>query len=416
MTMQASWRLLFFAAAAAVFLLTPCGPAGAQTAQSVPAISDGVVKIGLLLDMSGPYSDTTGIGSATAAKMAVEDFGGRVLGAPIEIVVADHGNRADRAAAIARDWFTNQHVDAIMDVTGSSEALIVQAIAGTRQKIISLSSAIAERLSNEACTATSIHYAFDTHAIADTIGSALVARGDDTWFFITVDYSYGYDLERDMSEVVEAHGGTVLGRARHPLDAHDFESYLARARESRAKAIGLANGGTDLSDTIKQAARLGMIPGPQVFAGLGMRINAVDSLGLETTQGMMLTESFYWDTDDATRAWSRRFFDRVKKMPNSPQVGVYSSTMHYLQAIARAGTDETTAVMKMMRATPIDDIFAHNGHIRADGVMVHDMRLYQVKTPSESHYPWDYLKLVATVPGDQAFLPLSQSKCPLVKP
>jgi branched-chain amino acid transport system substrate-binding protein len=405
-----------FAAVTAVFLAIVLGEAGAQRAASEARISDGVVKIGLILDMTGPYSATTGIGSATAGKMAVEDFGGQVLGAPIELVVADHQNRADRAAAIARDWFANQHVDAIMDVTGSSEALQVQAIAGTRHKIISLSSAVAERLSNEACTPTSIHYAFDTHAIAGSTGTALVARGDNTWFFITVDYSFGYDLERNTATVVEQHGGKVLGRARHPLDAHDFTSYLARARDSRAKVIGLANGGNDQADTIKQAARLGMIPGPQVFAGLGLRITAVNSLGLETTQGMMLSEGFYWDTDDATRAWSKRFFERVQKMPSSPQAGVYSSTMHYLQAIAKAGTDETDAVMKVMRATPINDFFAHDGRIRADGVLARDLQLFQVKTPAESRYPWDYYKTVATVPGDQAFAPLSQSKCPLVKP
>ncbi len=416
MTMRAYWRPALLAAVAAVFLASPWGRTGAQPTESAARISDGVVKIGLLLDMAGPYSETTGIGSATAAKMAVEDFGGRVLGAPIEIVVGDHQNRADRAAAITRDWFGNQHVDAIMDVTGSSEALIVQAIAGTRHKIIVLSSAVAERLSNEACTATSIHYAFNTQANAGAVGTALAARGYDSWFFITVDYSFGYDLERDTAAVVEQHGGRVLGRARHPLDAHDFGSYLARARESRAKVIGLANGGTDQADTIKQAARLGMLPGPQIFAGLGLRINAVHSLGLETTQGMVLSEGFYWDLDEATRAWSKRFFDRAKKMPSSPQAGVYSSTMHYLQAVARAGTDETDAVMKVMRETPINDFFAHDGHIRADGVMVRDLRLFQVKTPSESRYPWDYYKLVATVPGDQAFAPLSQSKCPLVKP
>ena len=414
--MAASWRPALFAAVAALILASPCERAAAQQAAGGARISDGVVKIGLILDMSGPYSDTTGIGSATAAKMAVEDFGGRVLGAPIEIVVADHNNSADRAAAIARDWFGTQHVDAIMDVTGSSEALIVQAIAGTRHKIISLSSAVAERLSNEACTPTSIHYAFDTHALAETMGTALVARGDKSWFFITVDYSFGYDLERDAGEVVEQHGGKVLGRARHPLNARDFQSYLSRARASGAQVIGLANGGADLADAIKQAAKLEMIPGPQVFAGLGMRINGVQELGLETTQGMMLSESFYWDMDEATRTWSRRFFDRLKKMPNSLQAAVYSSTMHYLQAVAHAGTDETDPVMQMMQATPVDDFFAHGGRIRADGVMVHDMRLFQVKSPAESHYPWDYFKLVATVPGDQAFAPLAQSKCPLVKP
>jgi branched-chain amino acid transport system substrate-binding protein len=415
MTMQATWRSALLVVLAAVLLASPAGAALAQSAQRTAPISNKVVKIGLILDMTGPYSDTTGSGSATAAKMAVEDFGGRVLGMPIEVVVADHHNSPDQAAAIARDWFTKQNVDAIMDVAGSSEAQIVQAIADTRHKIVILNAAAAERLSNEACTATSIHYAFDTHAIAHTVGSALVARGYDTWFFITVDYSFGYDLENDTAAVVTKSGGKVLGRARYPLDAHDFGSYLARARESQAKVIGLANAGTDLAATIKQAARRGMIPGPQVFAALALRINGVHALGLETAQGLTLSENFYWDLNDETRAWSKRFFDRLHKMPNSVQAGVYSSTMHYLRAIARAGTDETGAVMKMMLATPIDDFFTHSGHIRADGVMVHNMRLFQVKSPSESRYPWDYFKLIATIPGDQAFAPLSQSKCPLLR-
>ena len=346
MTMRPCWQTALLTAVAAVLLASLPDGACAQSAQATTPIASGVVKIGLILDMSGPYSDTTGVGSATAAKMAVEDFGGRVLGAPIEVLIADHQNSADRAAVIARDWFETRHVDAIMDVAGSSEAQIVQGIADTRHKIVILNAAVAERLSNEACTATSIHYTFDTHAIADTVGAALVARGDDTWFFITVDYSFGYDLETDTSEVVTKSGGKVLGRARYPLDARDFTSYLARAKESGAKVIGLANAGRDLTDTIRQAAQRGMIPGPQVFAGLALRINGVHELGLDTTQGMMLSESFYWDTDEASRAWSKRFFDRVNQMPNSVQAGVYSSTMHYLRAVAAAGTDETEAVMK----------------------------------------------------------------------
>lgn len=416
MTMRPCWRPALFAAFAAVLIAGLPDRVGAQSPSAAAPSSGGPVKIGLILDMNGPYSDTTGLGSATAAKMAAEDFGGRVLGAPIEVLIADHQNSADRAAAIARDWYDNRHVDAIMDVAGSSEALIVQRVSDTRHKIIILNAAVAERLSNEACTATSIHYTFDTHAIAHTVGGALVARGDDTWFFITVDYSFGYDLENDTSAVIEASGGKVLGRARYPLDAQDFTSYLARAQESQAKVIGLANAGRDLSDTVKQAAQRGMIPGPQVFAGLAMRINGVEELGLEITQGMMLGESFYWDTDEATRAWSKRFFERVNQMPNSVQAGVYSSTMHYLQAVAQAGTVETEPVMKAMRAMPIHDFFAHDGEIRADGVMVHSMRLFQVKTLEESHYPWDYLKLVATIPGKEAFAPIDQSKCPLVKP
>lgn len=387
---------------------SPTSPAG--------AVSDGAVKIGLILDMSGPYSELTGKGSEAAVKMAVEDFGGKVLGAPIQVVVADHHDSADTAAAIARDWFGNQHVDAIMDVAGSSEALIVQAIGGTRDKIVILNAPGANRLSQEGCTATSVHYTNDTYAIAHTLGKTIVANGGKSWFFITVDYSYGYDLEDETAAVVRAAGGTVLGHARHPLGASDFSSYLLQAQQSGADVIGLADGGADTTNAVKKAAELKMIPGPQTFAGLSMRINQVHDLGLETTQGMMLSESFYWDQSDAARAWSKRFFDRVGAMPNALQAGTYSSTMHYLQAVAKAGTDATGPVMKAMRDTPINDFFAHNGVIRGDGLMVHDMYLFRAKKPDESHYPWDYLQLVATIPGDQAFEPLKQSKCPLVQP
>ncbi len=388
---------------------------GGSTIAPAAEISDGIVKIGLILDLSGPYSENTGQGSATAAKMAVDDFGGKVLGAPIELVVADHHNSADRAAAIARDWFDAQHVDAILDVSGSSEALIVQRIADTRHKIVSLSGPGAERLTNEACTATSIHYVFDTYSIAHTVGTALMDRGAKTWFFITVDNNFGYDLERDTAEVVLEKGGEVVGRARHPLDTADFSSYLARAQQSQAKVIGLADAGSDMANVITQAKKRGMIPGPQTFTAMSLRITGVNGLGLDTAQGLVLGESFYWDQDDASRAWSKRFFDIVGKMPNSLQAGVYSSVTHYLQAVASAGTDATDPVMNAMRAAPIDDFFAHGGQIRADGLMVHDMHLYQVKTPPESKYPWDYYKLVATIPADQAFAPLSRSKCPLVK-
>jgi branched-chain amino acid transport system substrate-binding protein len=409
-------RAGLIAAGGAVLLALAAGQPQAQTNGSGGArISDGTVKIGLILDMSGPYSDNTGEGSAIAARMAVEDFGGKALGAPIEVVVADHQNSTDRAGQIARDWFENQHVDAIMDVSGSSEALIVQRIADTRHKIVMLSGPGAQRLTNEACTPTSVHYVFDTYSSAQTVGTALTERGKKDWFFITVDYSFGYDLENATAQVVEQNGGMVLGRARHPLNTADMSSYLARARESKAQAIGLADAGSDLAAAIRQAAKLGMIPGPQVFAALAMRSNAVHALGLETTQGLMLGESFYWDLDEATRAWSKRFFVKAGKMPNSLQAGVYSATTHYLQAVAKAGTDATEPVMAAMRAAPIDDFFAHGGHIRADGLMVHDTYLLQVKTPDESRAEWDDLRVVAKIPGDKAFEPLGQSKCPLVK-
>ena len=382
---------------------------------SAAEISDGAVKIGLILDLSGPYSENTGQGSVTAAQMAVADFGGKVLGAPIEILVEDHHSSPDRAAAIARDWFGNKGVDAILDVSGSSEALIVQRVADTRHKIVSLSAPGAERLTNEACTATAIHYVFDTYSIAHTVGTPLLDRGAKTWFFITVDNNFGYDLERDTAGIVAAKGGEVIGRARHPLDTADFSSYLARAQQSKAQVVGLANAGADMANTITQAKKLGMIPSAQTFAAMALRITGVDELGLETTQGLTLGESFYWDQDDATRAWSKRFFDIVGKMPNSLQAGLYSSVTHYLQAVKTAGTDATDPVMAAMKAAPIDDFFAHGGRIRADGLMVHETRLFQVKTPNESKYPWDYFKLIATIPADQAFPPLSQSKCPLVK-
>jgi branched-chain amino acid transport system substrate-binding protein len=397
----------------AALLTAAVAAAGLVRAQAAQA-SGGAVKLGLILDMSGPYARNTGIGSATAARMAVADFGGRVLGRPIEVMIADTQNSTDHAAAVARDWFDHRHVDAIMDVTGSSEALIVQRIADTRDKIVMLESADAARLSNEACTPTSVHYGIDTHAIANTVAAKLVDEGKKTWYFITVDYSFGFDLERDAAAVVEAHGGQVLGDALYPLGTADFESYLARAKHSGAQVIGLAAGGSDLNNIIREAARLGMMPGRQVFAGLALRINGVHALGLATTQGMVLSAPFYWDLDDATRTWSKRFFAQVQTMPNTAQAAVYSATTHYLQAVTLAGSLDASTVMYMMRSLPIDDFYARDGQIRGDGVMVHDIHLFQVKTPAQSHYPWDYFKLLATVPGAKAFAPLSESRCPLV--
>jgi branched-chain amino acid transport system substrate-binding protein len=408
MTMGKRWRPVLLAALATL-LAAAAGPAPAQSPGDAAAAP---VKLGLILDMTGPYSRTTGIGSATAARMAVADLGGRVLGRPIKVLVADSKSNSDRAAAIARDWFDKESVDAIMDVTGSSAALIVQAIANTRGRIVMLESADATRLSNEGCTPTSVHYGIDTYAIANTVGANVVEAGDKTWFFITVDYSFGFDLERDTAAVIEAHGGQVLGNALYPLGAADFQSYLGRAQYSGAKVIGLASGGRDLDNLIAEAARLGMTRGPQALAGLALRITGVQALGLATTQGMVLSVPFYWDLNDQTRAWSKRFFAAVKAMPNALQAAVYSATTHYLQGVALAGTLDAPAVMRTMRALPIHDFYAPDGHIRIDGVMVHRMHLFRVKRPAESHYPWDYFKLLATVPGNRAFAPLSASKCP----
>jgi branched-chain amino acid transport system substrate-binding protein len=387
---------------------------GAQSPAPQSAIANGTIKLGLMLDRSGPYAAVTGKGSQAAAEMAIEDFGGKVLGAPIELVVADHRGNPDTAGAIARDWFDKQHVDTVLDVAGSSQALYVQRLADTRNRIAIFNAPGANRLTGEACTATSIHYTNDTYAVAHTLGRAIVADGGDSWFFITADYSYGYDLENETAAVVKANGGMVLGHARHPIAATDFSAYLLQAQQSRAKIVALANAGTDTTNAMRLAAAMGMVPSAQRFAGLSLRINQVHDLGLQTAQGMLLATAFYWDQDEASRAWSKRFFDRVGAMPNELQAGVYSSTTHYLRAVAKAGTDAAAPVMQAMRDAPIDDFFARGGRIRADGVMVHDMYLYQAKAPAESHGPWDYLRLVTTIPGADAFLPLSESKCPLV--
>lgn len=396
------------AIAAITIFATSCSFAFAQTGNSP-------LKIGLILDMSGPYADITGTGSVAAARMAVEDFGGKVLGRPIEIVFADHQNKPDIAAATAREWFENQGVEAIMDVAASATALAANEIAKTHNKIIVFNGPGALRLTNEACGPYSVHYAYDTYAMSKGTGLATVKQGFDTWFFITADYAFGHDLENDTAKVVLANGGKVLGSVRHPLNTADFSSYLLQAQSSKAKVVGLANAGTDLINSIKQASEFGLAKSGQKLAGLLVFITDIDSLGLDMAHGMLLTEAFYWNMNEETRAWSRRFFTRVKKMPTMAQAGVYSATMHYLKAVAAAGKTESADVMKVMKATPINDFFAKNGRIRDDGRMVHDMYLLEVKRPADSKEKWDYYNVVATIAADDAFQPLSQSRCPLVK-
>ena len=373
------------------------------------------LNIGLLLDMSSVYADVTGAGSETAARMAVEDFGGKVLGRPIEVLVADHQNKPDIASAKAREWFDNEHVSALLDVAASAPALAVMDVAKQRNKIVVMNGPGASSITNEACIPTSIHYVYNTYALAHTTGKAVVAQGGDSWFFLTADYSFGYQLEKDTADVVTASGGKVLGDVKAPLNTADFSSFLLQAQSSKAKIIGLANAGADLTNSIKQAAEFGIARGGQKLAGLLVYDNDIHALGLQATQGMVLASAFYWDMNDETRKWSKRFYERLHKMPNMSQAGVYSSTMHYLKAVEKAGTDETEPVMKVMRETPINDFFAKNGHIRPDGLMEHDMYLFQVKSPAESKDPWDLYKLLATIPGDQAFQPLAASRCPLVK-
>jgi branched-chain amino acid transport system substrate-binding protein len=378
-------------------------------------ISDGVVKIGLIEDMSSIYADITGIGAVTAAKMAVEDFGGKVLGMPIEVVSADHQNKADISSATAREWFDNQHVDALMDVAASATALAAVDVAKTKNKIVILNGPGAARITNEACTPVSIHYTYDNYALAHGTGGAMVKAGYDTWFFIAADYAFGHDLEAMTTNVIKANGGQVLGDVRVPINTADFSSALLQAQSSKAKVVGLANAGADTQNSIKQSAEFGIVRGGQKMAGLLVFINDVNSLGLEVAQGMLLTTAFYWDRNDESRAWARRYFQRMNRMPNMAQAGIYSATTHYLKAVAAAGTDATQPVMEKMRATPVNDFFVKNGTLREDGRMVHDMYLYEVKKPAESKGAWDYYKPVAEIPADQAFLPLAQSKCPLVK-
>jgi len=395
------------AACVAVALAGLAGPAAAQTKPPL--------KLGAILDMSGLYADITGPGSETAAKMAAEDFGGEVLGRKIEIVAADHLNKADLSANIARDMLDNQGVEAIVDVAASATALAASEIARARGKIIMFNGPGSIRLSNEACGPYTVHYVFDTFAQANVTGLATVKQGLDTWFFLTADYAFGADLERDTTSVVLKSGGKVLGSVKHPLNTSDFSSFLLQAQSSKAKVIGLANAGGDTINAIKQAAEFGIVKGGQKLSPLLAFITDIDSVGLPTAQGLLLAEAFYWDLDDETRAFSKRFMERTKRVPTSAQAGVYSSVTHYLKAVKAAGTTDAAAVMKIMKETPINDFFARNGRIREDGRMVHDMYLFEVKSPAESKGRWDDYKLLATIPGDQAFQPLSASRCPLVK-
>lgn len=384
--------------------------ANASLAQDKPPL-----KLGGILDMSSLYADITGSGSETAAKMAVEDFGGTVLGRKVEIVVGDHLNKADLAANIARDMIDNQGVEMIFDVAASATALAAGEIAKARGKIIMFNGPGSIRLSNEACGPYTVHYVFDTFAQANVTGLAAVKSGLDTWFFLTADYAFGQDLEKDTSNVVVKSGGKVLGSVRHPINTSDFSSFLLQAQSSKAKIVGLANGGGDTINAIKQAAEFGIVAGGQNLAGIVMFISDIHSLGLKLAQGLIITEAYYWDLNDRTRAFGKRFFERMKRMPTMNQAATYSAPLHYLNAVKAAGTKETKPVLAKMRATPVRDAFTDNGVVREDGRMVHSMFLFEVKKPEESKAPWDYYKVLAEVPGDQAFRPLKDGGCPLIK-
>ena len=379
-------------------------------------LSDDVVKIGILTDMSGLYSDAGGEGAVTAAKMAIEDAGGKVLGKPIELISADHQNKADIAANKAREWFDTQKVDMIAELLNSAVGLAVQEVGKQKKRITMNSGAAASRLTGADCSPYGVHWTYDTFALSNGTGKAIVKLGGDTWYFLTADYAFGKNLEKDTTTVVKANGGKVLGSVLHPLASADFSGYLLQAQASKAKVIGLANAGGDTINSVKQANEFGITKGGQQLAGLLVFDTDIDSIGLPIAQGMYLTTGFYWDMNDDTRKWSKRFAERHKgKMPTMIHAGVYSQVSHYLKAIAAAGTDDPDTVMKKMRDMPINDFFAKNGKLREDGRMVHDMYLAQVKKPSESKGRWDNLKIIQTIPGDQAFRSLKDSECPLVK-
>jgi len=388
--------------------------AGSAFAQD--KISDDVVRIGVLTDMSGQFSHEAGDGSVTAIKMAVEDFGGKVLGKPIDVIVADHQNRNEVAIAKAREWYDVGKVDMIANLINSSIALAVTNVAQEKNRIAIVNGSGSSRLTGDSCTPNSIHYAYDTYALAQGTGKALIKEGLNSWYFLTADYAFGHALEGDTANVVKANGGTVLGSIRYPIDTPDHSSFLLQAQASRAKVVAVAGSGTTFINAVKSAKDFGLTDGgKQTIAGLLVWITDIDSMGLNTAQGLVLTNGFYWDRDEETRAFSKRFFAKMKRMPHMGDAGDYSSTMHYLNAIKAAGTDDAKIVMAKMREIPVNDFFAKNGHVREDGRFVHDMYVYEVKKPSESKYAWDYYKLRAVIPGNEAFRPLSESKCPLVK-
>lgn len=395
---------------AAAALLAAASPSMAQTGGTAAG-----VKIGVLTDLSGQFSHESGEGSVTAVRMAIEDFGGKVLGRPIELVVADHQNKTDVGAAVARKWYEAEGVDLITNLINSSIALSVANIAKDTNKIAIVNGSGSSRLTGDGCTSNSIHYAYDTYALAKGTGSALARQGGTSWYFLTADYAFGHALEADTSAVVKSLGGTVIGASRYPINAMDQSSFLLQAQQSGARVVGLAGSGTVFVNAVKAAKEFGIRQGGQTLAGLLVWITDIKELGLGTAQGLILTNAFYWDRDDETRAWAKRFYTRMKRMPHMGDAGDYSSTMHYLKAVQAAGTKDTAAVMAKMRETPVNDFFAKDGRIRADGRMVHDMYVYEVKTPAESKGEWDYYKLRSVVPRDEAFRPLSESNCPLVK-
>jgi branched-chain amino acid transport system substrate-binding protein len=391
--------------ASAVFL--GAATAGAQT-QSRP------IKIGVLSDMSSLYADQAGLGSVAAARMAIEDAGGKIGDQPIELVSADHQHKTDVGTAIVRRWFDVDGVDVVVDMPNSAVALAVQQVVKDRNKIALFATAATTELTGKQCSPNGIQWVYDAYSNAAGLAKAIVAQGNKSWYFVTVDYALGHSLQAEASKALTALGGTVAGSARHPLNTADFSSYLLQAQASNAKVIALANAGSDMINSVKQAAEFGLARDRVIVAPL-VYISDIHGMGLSAAQGLTFVEGFYWDLNPATRAWSKRFFERRDAMPTMTHAGVYSSVSHYLKAVKAAGTTDSQAVLAKMREMPVNDFFSSGGSIRKDGRMVHDMLLVRVKTPSESKYPWDYYQVLATIPGDQAFRPIQESECPLVK-
>jgi branched-chain amino acid transport system substrate-binding protein len=374
------------------------------------------IKIGILSDMSGPYADQAGVGSVEAAKMAIEDIGGKIGNRTIEFVSADHQHKTDVALGIVRRWFDIDGVDVVADMPNSGVALAVQQLTRERNKIALFATAATTELTGKQCSPNGIQWVYDAYSNAAGLAKALIKQGQKSWYFITVDYALGQSLELEASKAIRQAGGSIVGAVRHPLNTADFSSYLVHASETPAQVIALANAGADTINSLKQAKEFGLMSKPdRTLVTPLVYISDIHSLGLDLAGGLTFVEGFYWDLDDQTRAWSKRFFDRRGAMPTMTHAGVYSQVRHYLQAVRDAGTTDSQAVLAQMRATPVNDFFSHGGQIRPDGRMVHDMLLVQVKRPNEQKYPWDYYKVLTVIPGAEAFRPLSESECPLVR-
>ena len=389
--------------------------AAAALALAAGAAHADTLKIGVLSDFSGPYADVVGEGTVVAAKLAVEDMGSKVLGMPIEVISADTQNKPDVASALARKWLDDDHVDVLVGGSSSAAGLAIQAVAKEKQHIFLITDSASSDFTGKQCSPFGVHFSYDTYALSNGTAKAMVKQGGKTWFFLTVDYAFGYALERDATNFVKAAGGQVLGAVRHPLNASDFSSYLLQAQASKANVIGLANASTDTVNAIKAANEFGLVQGGQKLAALLIFITDVESLGLKSAQGLDLTTSFYWDLNAKTRAWTKRFMKLHNKPPTMTQAGAYSAVLHYLEAVKAAGTKDPKTVVAKMKAMPVNDMYNHDVKIRPDGRVLDTMYLMQVKSPAESKYPHDDFKILATIPGDEAFRPMAEGGCPLVE-